>query len=188
MPYQCTLSSGQHIYLDNPGHQTVITVASGSAGQQQQSSSSVSTGPWTAVPQVAQMNGGALIRCVTAQGTFTFQVQGMQVSTATDASNWQAAQQIALQTVDTRPGTSMPPMMPMQPMPPIAPMPPMKPMQMGDMQMSANPMAMRMGNMAMQMGHAMAETAQPRQFCTQCGAPVGPEDRFCGSCGHKLGD
>ena len=187
MPYQCTLSSGQHIYLDNPGHQTVITVASLGAGQQQQASSSLSTGPWTEVPQVSQMNGGALIRCVTAQGTFTFQVQGMQVSTATDTANWQAAHHIALQPVDTMPGTAMPPMTPMQPMPPIAPIPPMPPMQMGDMQMSANPMAMRMGNMAMQMGNPAAQAAQSRQFCTQCGAAVGPEDRFCGSCGHKLG-
>jgi len=185
MPYQCTLSSGQHIYLDNPGNQTVITVASHGAGQQQQSSSSLSTGAWTAVPQVAQMNGGALIRCVTDQGTFTFQVQGMQVSTATDAVNWQIAHQIALRAVEAMPGQAIPSMSPMQPMPPMQPM---KPMQMGDMQMSANPMAMRMGNMEMHMGHATPQAEQSRQFCTQCGAPVGPEDRFCASCGHKLKD
>jgi hypothetical protein len=197
MPYQCSLSSGHHIYLDNPGGQTVITVASHGAGQQQQSSSSLATGPWTAVPQVAQSPGGVLIQCVTRQGTFTFQVQGTQVSAATGAVNWQAAQQLTVEPVDHMPGQtmpSMPPITPMSPMAPMAPMAPMSPMQMGDMQMSANPMAMRMGNMEMRMGNPAAQpsqaqpSAQARQFCTECGASVAPEDKFCGSCGHRLKD
>lgn len=173
MPYQYDLSPGQKIYLDNPGHTTVITLASGGPGQQQQSGTQVQTGPWTEMPQAAAVGSTTLIRCVTAQGIFVWQVQGMQVGTA-DAALWPIRQAVPMQPVAANPSV-MQPMWPMQPM---------TPMKMGDMQMSTNPMTMRMGDMALSMGAANPPDA--KLFCTQCGAAAAPGDRFCGSCGHQL--
>jgi NADH pyrophosphatase NudC (nudix superfamily) len=33
---------------------------------------------------------------------------------------------------------------------------------------------------------ASASTSQKQHFCTECGAPVKPTDKFCASCGNKL--
>jgi hypothetical protein len=92
----------------------------------------------------------------------------------------------------------------MQPMQPMTPMQPMQPMTLGNMTMNTNPMEMRMGNMAMSMGqpagkvpetHAPAASAPDSsasgakgKFCSQCGTPVQPSDRFCANCGHGLGN
>lgn len=180
MPYQYDIGPSQKIYLDNPGNNTLITLASGGPGQQQQSGVQVATGPWTEMPQVARVGSGVLVRCTTGQGTFIWQVQGMQVGAA-DATAWPANQGEPVPAT----ASSAPAMPPMQPM---APMQPMQPMQMGDMQMSATPMTMRMGNMTLGMGDGKSPSAAagPQNFCTQCGAAISSGDRFCGSCGHRL--
>ncbi|MBD2105810.1 zinc ribbon domain-containing protein [Nodosilinea sp. FACHB-13] len=172
MPYHCDLSPGQKIYLDNPGSITLITLASAGAGQQQQSSTQVHTGPWTEIPQIVRAGNGALLRCVTAQGTFFWQIRGMQIEVAS-ATDWATDQATPMQAAEVGPSpiTSMPPM------------PPMAPMQMGDMQMSLNPMTLRMGKMTLGLD---TSTVNTRKFCTQCGAAIALGDRFCGSCGHQL--
>ncbi|PSN15795.1 zinc ribbon domain-containing protein [filamentous cyanobacterium CCT1] len=177
MPYQYDLGLGQKIYLDNSGSTTVITLASSGLGQQQQSGTQVQTGLWTEVPQAARIDGGVMLRCVTAQGVFVWQVQGTQIGMA-DTAAWPAHQAVALQPMEAGPA-AMPPMAPMQPIPPLEPM---APMTMGNMRMSANPMTMQMGNMTLSMGSA----PKAKQFCTQCGSAVQAGDRFCGSCGHQL--
>ncbi|WP_225885267.1 zinc-ribbon domain-containing protein [Leptolyngbya sp. KIOST-1] len=129
-----------------------------------------------------------LIRCVTAQGVFIWQIQGMQVGAA-DPSAWTAHQAVPLEST-TAESWAMPPMTPMAPMPPLT----MGNMTLGDMQMSSNPMTMRMGDMTLSMGEAKApgsmaapaSTPEGQKFCTQCGTAVNPSDRFCGSCGHRL--
>ncbi len=177
MPYQCDLGPGQKIYLDNPGTLTVITLAHGGPGQQQQSSSQIQTGPWIEVPQVAKVGSGVLVHCVTAQGSFSWQVQGIHIEVV-PAAAWAAAQGTPMQPTETRP----------TPMAPMQPMAPMTPMNMGPMEMSANPMTMRMGNMTLESGAAIASPQQSsaQKFCTQCGAAVAEGDRYCGSCGHPL--
>ncbi|MBW4458860.1 MAG: zinc ribbon domain-containing protein [Nodosilinea sp. WJT8-NPBG4] len=172
MPYHCDLSPGQKIYLDNPGSITLITLASTGAGQQQQSSTQVHTGSWTEVPQIVRVGNGVILRCVAAQGTFFWQIQGMQIGVA-PATAWATDQAIPMQTaeVGSSPIASMPPM------------PPMAPMQMGDMQMSSNPMTLRMGKMTF---GSDTPTVNTQKFCTQCGAAIAQGDRFCGSCGHQL--
>jgi ribosomal protein S27AE len=181
MPYCCDFSPGQKIYLDNSDSVTVITLASAGAGQQQQSSIQVRTGPWTEVPQMARVGDGVLLRCVTAQGTFFWQIRGTQIGVA-PAAAWVADQATPMQATEVAPPmASMPPMKPMTPM---KPMPPMAPMQMGNMEMSLNPMTMRMGKMTLGSDTPMANQ---QKFCTQCGAAIALDDRFCGSCGHQLG-
>lgn len=178
MPYQYDLGLGQKIYLDNSGSTTVITLASSSPGQQQ-SGTQVQTGPWTEVPQATRSGSGMLLRCVTAQGVFIWQVQGMQISKA-DTAVWPAQQAVFLQPIETGP-SAMPPMAPIKP---ITPIKPMAPMTMGNMHMSANPMTMQMGDMTLSLGNAEASNAQ--KFCTQCGSATKAGDRFCGNCGHQL--
>jgi hypothetical protein len=51
---------------------------------------------------------------------------------------------------------------------------PLKPMQ---------PMVMRLEDLELNIG----AVAQLKSFCTQCGTAVKSVDRFCASCGHKLG-
>ncbi|MBD1917568.1 MULTISPECIES: zinc ribbon domain-containing protein [Cyanophyceae] len=171
MPYYCDLSPGQKIYLDNSGPNTVITLASGEAGQQQQSSTQVRTGPWTEVPQITRVGGGVLLRCVTVQGIFVWQVQGTQIRAA-PATAWAADQATPMQATEVEP-----------PIASMPPMPPMPPMQMGDMEMSLNPMTLRMREMTL---GSNTPTVNTQKFCTQCGAAIAQSDRFCGSCGHQL--
>jgi predicted amidophosphoribosyltransferase len=49
-------------------------------------------------------------------------------------------------------------------------------------------MQMKMGNMEMKMGDSSSDRSQQsgRHFCSQCGAAVKPDDRFCANCGHHL--
>lgn len=179
MLYQYDLGSGQMIYLDNPGSTTVIMVMHRSPGQQQQSGVQVQTGPWTEVPQAARSGNSLLLRCTTAQGTFIWRVQGTQIGSA-DAATWPPERAEAL-TPTQGEAPAMPPMPPMPPMPSMEPMAPMK---MGNMQMSAHPMTMQMGDMTLSMGGAKPPNSQ--QFCTQCGTALNVGDRFCGSCGHQI--
>ncbi|MGB8702731.1 MAG: zinc-ribbon domain-containing protein [Thermosynechococcaceae cyanobacterium] len=159
---------------------------SGSPGQQQQSSSTVQTGPWTAPPELYRVPHGAVLKITTAQGAHYIQVQGSSMSTLSGVPTLAGAQQMQVQQTTSPPAAPMSPMQPMQPI---------QPMRMGNMEMNLNPMEMRMGNMEMRMGNnpqpapqaAPQAASQPiRRFCSQCGTPVEPSDRFCSSCGHQL--
>jgi zinc-ribbon domain len=189
MAYTCEIGSGQHIYLDNQGGQTIVTSMSGGLGQQQQSSSSFQTGQWTAPPDLFQMPQGVVIRIHTSQGEVHIQVQGTSMVVMSASPGLGVGQQMQTQQVASMPSPSMQPMQPippMEPMQPMQPMQPMEPMSMGGMHLNMNPMEMRMGNMEMRMGSTKA-TKTPARFCSQCGAQTKPGDRFCSSCGHQLG-
>ncbi|MEB3359124.1 MAG: zinc ribbon domain-containing protein [Synechococcales bacterium] len=188
MAYVCELNPNQTIYLENAGAYTVVTQLSHSPGQQQQSTTRFETGAWTAPPEMSHTTSSILFRISTSQGEQVIQAQGSSLS-LTSPSQWQASFQAMTQSHSptANPMPSMPPMasVKMEPMPPLPPLPPMK---MGEMEMTSSPMTMRMGDMQMTMGNS-AETIRPqheRRFCSQCGAPVQPTDRFCASCGHQL--
>lgn len=178
MVYVAELATGQRIYVEQQGSQTVVTLASHGPQQQQQSSSSFFTGTWTAPPEIRPAGAGAVVILHTADGERLIQVQGgsMAMSSAPNSGAEAPKQPMS--------PSSMPPM---QPMPPMAPMQPMQPMTMGDMQMSFNPMEMRMGNMEMRIGAATSSAAPSgKRFCSQCGSAVTESDRFCSHCGHSL--
>lgn len=175
MAYGCELGNGQSLYLDCSGNQTVVTLASSSAGQQQQTSQSLTTGSWTAAPEVFQIGGSIVIKLEAAEGDRWLQVQGGSIGLLNILPDLSQAQSIPLrQAPSTQPSMQS-----------IKPMQPMQPMKMGDMQMNLNPMEMRMGNLEMRMGSPIKAT--PR-FCTQCGASVQASDRFCATCGNRLGN
>jgi NADH pyrophosphatase NudC (nudix superfamily) len=181
MPYLYELGTGQRIYLDYQGTQTLITAMNSRPGQQQQSSCGLAIGSWTAAPEMFQSADGAVLRLQTAQGKHFIQIQGTSISVMAAVPSLSGFRQVQGQQIDTAPVSSMPPMQPMSPM---------QPMKMGDMQMSLNPMEMRMGNMAMQMNtsaSATSSSASNHRFCSQCGVAVTPIDRFCSNCGHPLG-
>jgi hypothetical protein len=168
MTYVYSLATGQQISLHNQASQTIITVTSSQPGQQQQSSSSLQTGPWTAPPQVSQTSSGILIKIQSVQGEQYIQVQGNPIQVGTPAIDELEISELA----------SMQPMQPMQPIQPI------QPMKMGNMSMSLNPMEMRMGNMELRMESQPNSTT--KKFCSQCGTSVKPDDQFCTNCGSRL--
>ncbi|BBD53679.1 hypothetical protein NIES204_09540 [Planktothrix agardhii NIES-204] len=173
MAYVCELGTGQSVYLENQGAQTVVTLISSSPGQQQQASSSFTTGVWSSPPQVFQTPYGLVLKVISEQGERSLQIQGTSVSILGEMPSVTDSQQLTVQEV-TR--VSVSPLKPMEPMK----MEPMKPMnlKMGDMQMNMNPMSMRMGS--------GSSEENPKSFCSQCGTSVKPEDRFCSNCGHQL--
>lgn len=164
MAYECDLGNGQRLSLDNSGTQTIVTLASSYAGQQQQSSCSISTGAWTAAPEVLQMAAGIAIKVPTTQGDRFLQIQGSSIN-----------------LLDHQPSSSGESLQIYQTHSPVVPMQPLQPLKMGNMQMGN--MQMRLGNMEMRMGQP-ADSA--RRFCSQCGVPVQSSDRFCSSCGHAI--
>ncbi|MEO0458990.1 MAG: zinc ribbon domain-containing protein [Cyanobacteria bacterium P01_A01_bin.114] len=190
MPYVSEIGPGTQVYIDNQADQTIITTVSSSVGQQQQSSNRLTTGVWTAPPEIVRAPGGIAVKIFTAQGARTVQVQGNTVTSTAGATE-------SMQSTDQMPSPSS--------MQPMAPMAPIAPMTMGNLSMTMDPMEMRMGNMEMRMGDptssAAANTASASntaqastsstpgtsaKFCTQCGTAVSPEDRFCAQCGHQL--
>lgn len=193
MAYVCNLGTNQQLYLDHQGEQTTVVSAMHAPGQQQQSSSSFHTGPWDGPPQIFRTAQGIFIKLTTQQGEIFIQVQGQTLQITQSTPAIQQAESIQVSQVSAMPGMGM--ASPMPPIDPMEPMKPMEPMNMGSMQMGLNPMQMQMGNMRMQMGNTTTNNAPAegsgkgsgnRRFCSQCGQPVHPEDRFCGSCGKAL--
>jgi zinc-ribbon domain len=179
MAYMCELGSGHNIYLENQGSQTIVTSMVSSLGQQQQSSISVSTGNWTALPELYQTPHGATLKITTGKGEQFIQIQGSRMSSMASAPSLSNFQQMQMTQIAEMPVTSF--------VPPMQPIPPMQPMRMGNMEMGMNPMEMRMGNMHVSMGSMNEPTqSKTRRFCSQCGAATKQDDRFCASCGHKL--
>ncbi|NEP16085.1 MAG: zinc ribbon domain-containing protein [Leptolyngbya sp. SIO4C1] len=187
MAYVNELSSGTSLYVDNQGEQTIVTLMSRSPGQQQQSSNSFTTGPWTAPPEIVQTAAGVAIKLSTAQGEQTVQVQGNVADVSGTAAQ-------PMQKTDRMPAVGM---RPMRPMPPMK----MGNLSMGNMSMKMQPMEMRMGDMELRMDRSSSAAASTsaggtsagsaadssaQKFCTQCGTPVSTNDRFCGHCGHQL--
>jgi len=157
----CDLGSGQRLYLDSQGMQTTVAIASTSAGQQQQSSSSLQTGAWTCPPEVYRTSEGIVVKLHTANGNQFIQIQGSSMGMSTTAPLLINAEQLSTQQ------TNVP-----ASMQPMAPMKPMQQMTMGTMQMNLKPMEMRMGDMEMRMGSVSAGSANAatpaptRQFCS----------------------
>lgn len=139
MVYGCRLETGQQVYVENQGAQTVITVIGSGPGQQQSQRTGISTGEWTAPPSMFRTSQGLVLRVETSQGHAFFQIQASQISTMRVAPALRHAEVLPMQQVaaSDAPAASMQPMEPMQPMQPMQPM---------------EPMQMRMGNMQMQMG------------------------------------
>ena len=166
MIYNWELATGQQISVDNQGAQTVVTISSNSAGQQQRTINSFNTGIWIVPPEMSIEPTGATLKITTFTGATLIQVRGNSIQMQSTSSGEHQSSTSSSSTSTTG----------------MAPMPPMPPMQMGNMQMNLQPMVMKMGDMELNMG----ATVSKQTFCTQCGTPVKPVDKFCASCGHKL--
>ncbi|WP_373538586.1 zinc ribbon domain-containing protein [Chamaesiphon sp.] len=167
MIYHWQLGTGAQISADNEGAQTVVTLVQASAGQQQRTSNSFTTGIWIAPPHMTLTPTGGILKIITPSGESLIEIQGNSISLQTSHSGTSQSTSSSSSSTFTADTQSMPPM---------------QPMQMGNMQMNMQPMTMRMGDRELTMG----ATSQQR-FCSECGTPVKPTDKFCASCGHKLG-
>lgn len=179
MAYTVNLNANQQLIIVNQGSQTLITLFSGSPGQQQSQSSSVNTGNWLTPPQLYKTASGFILYINGEQSQQYVLIQANSINVITNPKVNNAAP-VELQNIpDPTANSNQMEFEPMQPMKP------MKPMRMGNMSMTTNPMSMRMGNMSMTMGKTPKSTSTKR-FCSQCGAKVQQSDRFCSSCGNKL--
>ena len=196
--YRYDLDNAQAIYLSNQAILTTVTFSTSGTGQQQQSSQSVSTGQWTAPPEIYKLGGG-FVAVISAQQPYYLSIQGHQMQMSAGASGAGIAQQISqLEPLPMQPTepSSVPSMQPMTPMQPMT-------MSMGNMSMSMGEMnmgEMNMGEMSLssQASSSVAQSSaesQPtearsgagkKKFCSQCGNSVGAGDRFCAQCGHQL--
>ena len=167
--YTCELDKGQQIYIENQGSQTVITLTSSTASQQQSQRNDFETGNWRVPPTVFQTLNGVVLR-IEAESQRFIQVQANKMSSLDAAPTLSDADVLPLRKVEAS-TQSMPAMQPMQPMKP------MKPMQ---------PMQMQMGNIKMQMGESLPERQSTKNFCSQCGSRIAEGDRFCSYCGNSL--
>ena len=165
MVYNWNLATGHQISVDNEGAQTVVTIQNHSAGQQQRSSNSFTTGIWIVPPELIVTPTGAIVKITTASGESAIQIQGNSVQMHSSHSGGGQSSTTSTSSTSTS-GFS-----------------PMPPMQMGNMQMSMQPMVMKMGDMELNMGAGASQS----KFCSQCGTPVKTADKFCSSCGNKLG-
>ena len=159
MIYHWELGTGHQISVDNEGAQTVVTILHTSAGQQQRTSNSFTTGIWLVPPEMSMTPTGGILKVTTPSGASLIQIQGNSINLHS-----QGASQSTTSTSSSSTSTGI------------------KPMQMGNMQMNMQPMSMKMGSMELNMD----ATASQKRFCTECGTPVKPTDKFCASCGHKL--
>jgi NADH pyrophosphatase NudC (nudix superfamily) len=158
------LSTGHQISVDNQGAQTVVTVLQTSAGQQQRTSNSFTTGIWIVPPEMIITSTGGILKIATPSGESIIQIQGNHIQLQSSHSD---TSQSTSTSTSFSSGAE-----------------PFAPMQMGNMRMKMEPMVMRMGDMELNMN--MNTTASKQQFCTQCGTSVKPTDKFCASCGHRL--
>ncbi len=182
MAYTVNLNANQQLMIVNQGSQTLITLFSGSSGQQQSQSSSVTTGNWLTPPQLYKTASGFILYINGDRAQEYVSIQANSINAVANPGLNNAAQ-VNLQNIPNPTANSN--QMEFEPMQPMKPMPPMQPMQMGNMSMNTNPMSMRMGNMSMTMGET-AKSTSTTNFCSQCGATVKQSDRFCSSCGNQL--
>ena len=166
MAYQCDLGTGQRLYLENRGTQTIVRLTSGSARQQQSQQSNFETGEWQDLPKVFRTGTGLILQIESAQKQSFVSLQAQRIGTLSHLPDMTGAEVLSLQPTEAIASSFKP----MEPMKPMQPMEPMKPMEM------------KMGSMQMQMG-----TPQSGQrFCSQCGESVRVSDRFCSHCGTQL--
>ncbi|ELR96380.1 zinc ribbon domain-containing protein [Gloeocapsa sp. PCC 73106] len=117
MPYVSQLGTGQQVYLDNQGDNTIFTIVSSSPGQQQQASNTFTTGPWTSPPEILQTPSSIMVKIYTAKGEQTLQVHGNNMSMVN--ANLNNTQKLRIQEIDSMPRPIMSPMKPMEPMKPM---------------------------------------------------------------------
>ncbi|MBW4698222.1 MAG: hypothetical protein KME03_10075 [Aphanocapsa lilacina HA4352-LM1] len=132
--YVFDVGPGQMLVVSLQGEQTVLSLQSGSVGQQQSQQSGFPTGAWLVEPQAWQSHGTVRLRIQSQRGCFWLQVGHGQIGAGSPPP--QDALPVPSRAVSGPPRTR-----PAEPtMRPMAPVPPIKPMEM------------QMGNMAMRMG------------------------------------
>ncbi|MEL6605844.1 MAG: zinc ribbon domain-containing protein [Cyanobacteria bacterium J06614_10] len=164
--FKGSLNPHQSLYLSNQGKLTTVTVVSSSLGEQH-NRLLFSTGPWTATPLLYPISETLVVVIViTGDAHAFFQISGTQVQ-----MSHQLQDDALIAQLKTMTPIAMTPT-PSVPQPPAPPTPPE--------QTPANPDS--------QTDQTLPQSTADnrRQFCTQCGSAVRPEDKFCAYCGHQL--
>ncbi|MEL6468832.1 MAG: zinc ribbon domain-containing protein [Cyanobacteria bacterium J06623_4] len=160
--FKGSLNPHQSLYLSNHGKLTAVTVVSSGLGEQH-NRLLFSTGPWTATPLLYPISDTLVVVIViTGDAHVFFQISGTQVQMSHQLHDEALIAQLKTMTpIAMTPTQSVP-----QPPAPS--------------EQTVEPES--------QTGQTPPQPAatNSRQFCTQCGAAVRPEDKFCAYCGHQL--
>lgn len=81
MIYHWELVTGHQISVENRGAQTVVTVSSSSAGTEQRSSSSITTGTWSAPPTMTLSPTEGILKITTVTGESCVQIRANSIHT-----------------------------------------------------------------------------------------------------------
>jgi len=79
MAYLGELGEDEQLYLENQGNSTQITIRRMAAGQQQNHSMTLDTGPWIEPPTLFCTASGVILKIETAQGSTFMQLRGYQM-------------------------------------------------------------------------------------------------------------
>jgi hypothetical protein len=157
MAHQWELSTGHQISIDNEGAVTIVNVLYSGAGAQQRTNNSFTTGIWISPPEMHIIPTGAILKITTPTGVSIIEVEGNSIRLQNSQSEPSESNYSSSSSSTFTSGFN-----------------PIEPMQ---------PIVMRLEDLELNIG----TVPQPKSFCTQCGTPVKPVDRFCSGCGHKLG-
>ncbi|MHA3769978.1 zinc ribbon domain-containing protein [Verrucomicrobiota bacterium sgz303538] len=172
MRYAAELDSGQQLVAENDGGgSTFVTLSNSCEHQQQSQRIGFETGRWSSAPTLFRLGKDYILRVNTVSGARFIIVRGNRVQSMKGAPDLQDAEEVRMRETNIPEMASMEPMKPMEPIEPLEPL---------------KPMEMQMGNMRMSMSVNKGAAEPARRFCTQCGKPVGREDRFCAYCGAKI--
>ena len=129
MKYECELTPGQHLEIDNEGDQTFVSLSNRGLGQQQSQGHGFTTGQWSSEPTVFRVGKDVIVRVETGAGSRFLRVEGNHTTLLDRAPELENAEQVALHESKASTWKPMEAMKPMRPMEPMEPMEPMKPMQ-----------------------------------------------------------
>ena len=154
MAYQCDLGTGQRLYLENRGTQTIVRLTSGSARQQQSQQSNFETGEWQDLPKVFRTGTGLILQIESAQKQSFVSLQAQRIGTLSHLPDMTGAEVLSLQPTEAIASS-------------------FKPME---------PMEMKMGSMQMQMGTPQSgqrfcsqcgeSVRVSDRFCSHCGTQL----------------
>ena len=176
MAYQVTLNGNRQLTIANQAQQTQISLMASNLGQQQNQSSSFTTGTWKKTPRLFKTTQGYVLQLEGEKGKHFVSIESNSIQTVSKIQDRERATEIELETIaDPISQTTLD----------FQPMQPMQPMRLGNMSMDINSMSMQMGNMSLNSTNA-DQASTPKVFCSQCGTEARQSDRFCRSCGHEL--
>jgi hypothetical protein len=118
MTYEHDLGNGQRLLVQNDGEDTRVALSSGDSGQQQNQSTSFSTGEWSKEPELFRTSENLVLRLESKSGVEFIGIHGNQIESIRSEPALENAEKLTLKESDEN-IARMKPMKPMEPMKPM---------------------------------------------------------------------